>query len=297
MSSGADITIDAKAQAILPSDISADRPLFIVLIILVFLACLSAIAAHAGFRAAGGWNSDLSRSATVQVLSGGEEAQMSVLDLAKPIKGIYSANDVSREGSEALLRPWLGTAQLPDDLPLPLLVELGLTGDNPRALTELSDAMADAGLDAQIDDHQRWSREIRRAASAVQLVGTLGLTLLIVATGAAAGFATQSGMAARHTIIDVLRQVGAGPAYIARLFMWRFGRLGAFAGLAGAAGALIVSLLFWLMTGRGSAALMPSFTLDKGDLLILCLAPPVSAIICAAAAGLTAKLRIENEGR
>ena len=292
-----DITIAAKAQAILPAELRADRPLFIVLAILVFLACLSAIAANAGFRAAGGWNSDLSRSATVQILSGGEDAQFSILDLTKPIKGIYAADPVSREDAASLLRPWLGTVDLPDDLPLPLLVELGLSGENPRALTQLSEAITAAGIDAQIDDHQRWSREIRRAASAVQLIGTLGLMLLIAATGAAAGFATQSGMTARHTIIDVLRQVGANSAYIARLFIWRFGKLGALAGLAGALGALIVSLLFWLMSGRGSNALMPSFTLDKGDFLILLLAPVIAAAICAAAAGFTAKLRIAHEGR
>ena len=289
------VTIAAKADPILPGDVRSDRPLFIVLSILVFLACLSAIAAHAGFRAAGGWNSDLTRNATVQVLSGGEDAQSGVIDLTEPIKGIYAANTVSREDAEALLRPWLGSAQLPDDLPLPLLVELGLTGDNPRALDELSSAIEAAGIDAQIDDHQRWSREIRRAAFAVQLVGALGLTLLIAATGAAAGFATQSGMAARHIIIDVLRQVGASPAYISRLFVWRFGKLGALAGGVGAILALIMAGLFWLMTGRG--ALMPSFTLDGYDILILLLAPVITAVICAVAAGFTAKMQIAREDR
>ncbi len=291
----ADITIAAKAEPILPAEVRADRPLFIVLAILVFLACLSAIAANAGFRAAGGWNSDLSRSATVQIMSGGEDAQSAVIDLALPVDGIEGASAVSREAAEQLLRPWLGTVSIPQDLPLPLLVDLELTGDRPRALSTLNDAITEAGLDAKIDDHQRWSREIRRAASAVQLVGTLGLILLIAATGAAAGFATQSGMAARHAIIDVLRQVGAGPSYIARLFVIRFGKLGALAGLAGAGLAFIVSALFWLMSGRGSNALMPSFTLDGTDFLILLLAPILTAVICAAAAGMTAKLHIQRE--
>lgn len=295
MSAG--VTIAAKAQAILPGEVRADRPLFIVLSILVFLACLSAISAHAGFRAAGGWNSDLSRSATVQILSGGEDAQAEIAQIALSIDGIAGAAPMPREEALLLLRPWLGTADLPDDLPLPLLVELSLSAEQPRALDALSEALDAAGIDAQIDDHQRWSREIRRAALAVQIVGAIGLTLLIGATGAAAGFATQSGMAARHTIIDVLRQVGASPGYIAALFMRRFGKLGALAGLAGAVAALIVALLFWLMTGRGSGSLMPSFSVDGGDLLILLLAPIFSAGICALAAGLTAKRRIEQDGR
>ena len=292
MSAG--ITIAAKAEPILPGEVRADRPLFIVLAILVFLACLSAIAAHAGFRAAGGWNSDLASRATVQVLSGGEDTQRAVADLALTIEGVEQADMISRDDAIILLRPWLGPAAVPEDLPVPLLVELTLSGDDPRALDVLGRALTESGADAQIDDHQRWSREIRRAASAVQLVGAIGLFLLIAATGAAAGFATQSGMAARHAIIDVLRQVGAGPGYIARLFIIRFGKLGALAGVAGAGMAMIVSLLFWLMSGRGSNALMPSFAPDTGDFLILLLAPVFTAAICALAAGLTAKLRIER---
>lgn len=297
MEAGGGVTIAAKAQAILPGEVRADRPLFIVLSILVFLACLSAIAANAGFRAAGGWSSDLSRSATVQVISGGEAAQSQVVDIALSIDGVETATPISRAEALSMLRPWLGSASVPDDLPVPLPVEITFTGESPRALEALTAAITDAMPGAQIDDHQRWSREIRRAASAVQIVGALGLTLLMAATGAAAGFATQSGMAARHVIIDVLRQVGAGPRYIARLFIWRFGKLGAMAGLAGAAGALIIMLLFWLMTGRGSAALMPSFSPDKTDALILLLAPFIAGMICALAAGLTASVQIKREGR
>lgn len=290
------VTIPASAEPILPRGGTADRPLFFVLMILVFLACLSAIAANAGFRAAGGWNADLRASASIQIPSGANaETQTRILEIAQSIGGVSEANALTRADSEALLQPWLGSLPLPEDLPVPSLIALKLTG-NGDSLAALETALKTENIDAQIDDHGRWSADIRRAAKAVQIIATIALVLLMVATSAAAGFATQSGMAARQIIINVLQQVGASPSYIARLFIWRFGKLGAAAGAAGAVLAIIIALLFWLMSGRGDNALIPSFRLDFGDIFILLAAPILAAIICAIAAGLTAKLSIDRQG-
>jgi len=166
---------------------------------------------------------------------------------------------------------------------VPSLVSLKLSG-NTESLAALESALEAENIDAQIDDHGRWSADIRRAAKAVQIIASIALILLMVATSAAAG------------IINVLQQVGASPSYIARLFIWRFGKLGAAAGAAGAVLAIIIALLFWLMSGRGDNALLPSFRLDFGDILILLAAPILAAIICAIAAGLTAKLSIDRQG-
>lgn len=290
------ITIPASAEPILPRGGHADRPLFFVLMILVFLACLSAIAANAGFRAAGGWNADLRATASIQIPASADTAiQRQVLEIAQSIDGIGEATALTREESEALLQPWLGSLPLPEDLPVPSLISLKLTGSGDT-LTALEAALQAENIDAEIDDHGRWSADIRRAAKAVQIIATIALVLLSVATSAAAGFATQSGMAARQIIINVLQQVGASPGYIARLFIWRFGKLGAAAGAAGAVLAVIIALLFWLMSGRGDNALLPSFRLDFGDILILLFAPVIAAIICAIAAGLTAKISIDRQG-
>lgn len=245
------VTIPASAQAILPRGGHADRPLFFVLMILVFLACLSAIAANAGFRAAGGWNADLSASASIQIPARADAAaQTRIVEIAQTIDGISEARALTREESDALLQPWLGSLPLPEDLPVPRLVSLKLTGGED-SLFALEAALVAENIDAQIDDHGRWSADIRRAAKAVQIIATIALILLSLATSAAAGFATQSGMAARQIIINVLQQVGASPSYVARLFIWRFGKLGATAGAAGAGLAMLIALLFWLMSGRG----------------------------------------------
>ncbi|MEE9347435.1 MAG: hypothetical protein V3U82_04520 [Robiginitomaculum sp.] len=299
--SAPDITIDAKAAPILPVNSRADRPLFFVLMIMVFLACLSAIAAHASYRAAHHWGADLRASATVQIkpASGqdGVEMQIRTVQIAQTIAGIDSAAAVDDAQARALLRPWLGDVTLPADLPIPHLVELSLSDGEENALNILGQALEAAAIPVDIDDHQRWGADIRRATKAVQITASLALILLVGGAAAVAGFATQSGMSARRIIIDVLEQVGAAPHYIARLFVIRFGKLGLMAGAAGALGAAIMALLFWLMTGRGRAAMMPSFTLDKTDMAILIIAPVFAAIICAVAAGLTALSSLKSEAQ
>ena len=285
--------VSEKAQAILPSGDRSDRPLFFVLTILVFLACLFALAGHASYRAAGGWNADLNASATVQLAARATDAQhREAAQIALSVTGIEQAERISSQQARELLNPWLGDISLPEDVPLPKLIGLTLSGET--TLSRLQSAFDDADIQAVIDNHGRWSADVRRAAKAVQIVATLALILLIAATSAAAGLATQSGMAARKNIINVLQQVGANPDYIARLFVWRFGKLGARAGLAGAGLSLIVALLFWLISGVGRSALLPSFRLDLGDLHILISAPVLTALICALAARFTAKISIDR---
>lgn len=280
------ITIPAKAAPILPDRWQDERPLFFVLMIMVFLACICAIAAHSSYRAAHQWGADLRGSATVQIHAGeGEDAaalQAAVILLAKEHPGIRKTRALTDDESRALLEPWLGSIGLPESLPVPALVDLELA---PNAdLEGFSSTLSQRGITAEIDDHQRWGRDIDRAIRAVQILATLSLILLISATSAAAIFATQSGLAARASIINVLQQVGAAPRYIARLFIIRFARLGLLAGAAGAALSLIAALLLWLMSGDG---FLPNFALGRIEIFILILAPFLAALACAGAAGFT----------
>jgi cell division transport system permease protein len=60
---------------------------------------------------------------------------------------VTEAEAMDRKTAEALLRPWLGDAVLPD-LPLPHLVTVRLDADAPASAVSLSRALAQAGLDA-----------------------------------------------------------------------------------------------------------------------------------------------------
>ena len=73
---------------------------------------------------------------------------------------------MDRKAAEALLRPWVGEAALPD-LPLPYLVTVRLDPKAPASAPTLSRALAEAGLDATVDDHSLWRGEVERSAGVI----------------------------------------------------------------------------------------------------------------------------------
>ena len=116
------------AGALLPPDAGRDRPLFVVAAILVFLACIAALGARGAWQQAETWTSDLETSLTIQIRPvEGRDVEADVQQAAEiigAIEGVDRAIAHDRAYAEALVAPWLGDGNIPDDLPLPLLVLL-----------------------------------------------------------------------------------------------------------------------------------------------------------------------------
>ena len=118
---------------LLPPDAGRDRPLFLVAAILVFLACIAALGARGAWLQAQTWTSDLESSLTIQVRPVDERDTAAdaetAAEIARSMDGVRNATARTREHALALLRPWLGEGNLPDDLPLPLMVEVELDSE------------------------------------------------------------------------------------------------------------------------------------------------------------------------
>ena len=96
-------------------------------------------------------------------------------------------------------------------------------------------------------------------------------------------------MAAQSKTVSVFAQVGAPDNFITRLFIMRAVKVGAISALIGAAGALLFLGLFRLLRGPSDNGLLLGLTPTLYDglfLLALCL---IFTIVCAAAAGASAR--------
>lgn len=287
------MTLFPKTQSILPTSWRQDRPLFLVMAILAFLACLSALSVRTTYRAAGTWGDDLRNAATIQIKvqldQDGKALSEDVAQYMLSRPEVRLARPLSEGRARDLLRPWLGDVPLPDGLPVPMLVEVVLNNGAQLDTEAIQADFQAMGVIALIDDHSRWSRDISRAAAAAQTVAISALLLLVLASVAAAGFATEAGLAARQNIVRVLSQVGATPKYIARLFTGRFLMLGIKAGTLGALLAAAAAGLFWYAThqGRGLNTFIPSLRLEQADIFILILCPFLTGLVCAVSARFT----------
>jgi cell division transport system permease protein len=274
-----------RRPGLLPPAAAGEPWLMTVIAVLCFLACLAAVAASAADRAAQGWARQLGAEATVQVRprvgESGATAAARAAETLAGVDGVEEAAALEREAAEELLRPWLGDAVLPD-LPLPFLVTVRLDPDAPASAVTLSRALAEAGLDASVDDHSLWRAEVERSAALIAALAGAAFLATAFAAGAAIAYATRAGLAAGRTVIQTLSLNGATDGAIAALFMRRFGLLALAAGAVGAG--LAALLLAFLRFLGGSQGLTQALPLAWSDLLLLSPCPLLAATVAVLAA-------------
>ena len=283
-----------RPASLLPRDPAQDAALIFVTAVLCFFACLAILAAVGAHRAAHGWTTQLTGSATVLIRPGpGESADAAAARAAEALSGVAGVKEAAaleREKAEALVRPWLGDQIDLSRLPVPRLVTVDLDDAHPATAPTLRAALAKAGVDGVVDDHSRWIGDITRGAAMARLAAILIAALMSLAAIAVIIFATRAGLAARADVVQVLHLSGARDRFVAGLFMWRFAALAWVAGVIGALLAAGVAILFKL--AGGGEGLVPVLPFAWGDLLFVLPCPFAAAIVGSLAARLTALRRL-----
>jgi cell division transport system permease protein len=276
-------------RSMLPLRSKQDGPLFFVIAIIVFLACVSALITRAAFVSAQHWRADLNGAMTVQIKDATDQAVKvkRAQEVLGALKGIRNVTVYDRAYAVNLLEPWLGKGNIPDDLPLPVILAIDLDTKAPASKNAITLALSAADIRAEVDDHQRWSGQMNRAAGFVQSFAIIALALLISAGIAVTGFATRASLAARRDVVNTLHLAGAYDRFIAQEFERRFGALGLRAGMAGAVLGGAAIAMAQLLTSGGEGLLIPVFRLDLTGLGILVLAPVLTAFFGALTARMT----------
>ena len=285
-----------RPASFLPERDARDPALIFVIAVLCFLACLTALGVIAGDRAAHGWSGQLKGEATVIVRArGGETPDAAAARAAETlagVPGVSEARALEKEKAYDLIKPWLGDVTDLEDLPVPRLVAISLDRKRPATAGVLREALKGAGLDAVVDDHQIWIKDIGRAAGVVRLTGASIFLLIALAAGAVVAFATRAGLAARRDVVQVLHLAGAEDSQIASLFELRFARVAAISGAVGALAAMLTGALLRLIGGGGG--ITPALPIAWLDLLAVLPCPLLAAIVAAVAARLTARRLIQD---
>ncbi|HLY52363.1 MAG TPA: hypothetical protein VKQ31_05070, partial [Steroidobacteraceae bacterium] len=215
---------------------------------------------------------------------GAVEAALKVL---RATSGVTRADAFDAKRTAALLAPWLGTEIDAADLPLPRLIDVQI---EPRAgvdLAALAERLAAAAPGAQLDDHRRWLNRVLRTALAIEIVAGVVVALVGLSAVVAVIFATRTGLAVHHGIVEVLHLIGARDGYIARQFEWHALRLGLKGGVAGLL--LAIATLVGIATAGSQLS-----ALDDAMRVLPALSAPaiewVTLLLLPIAAGLVAML-------
>lgn len=285
-------------QPLLPPRPEQGRSLIFVLIVMAFLAGLALLFLRGADRMSERWTAQLSESSTVQILISDDsrrdieiQAAWSVLRKTLPRATL---NTLSQDEARALIQPWLGSGQLPDDLPIPGVIEI----DSDIRLPEdsLMRQFEAVGVNAMIDDHSRYSSRLKRTVGRLVMLGVSLIALIGFAAMAVSVFATRAGLAAQRDIIHVLVQAGASDFFVARLFTGQSARRG----LVGAGIGVVMSFVLWIIVsnGPGQGSVGWSGVTDAVyDGVVLAVMAFMFGAICAFAAGWAALKQLAYERR
>jgi cell division transport system permease protein len=275
----------------LPREDAREAALFFVVCALCFLAALSGLVARSAYSAADAWTDKVTGEITIRV-RGDEETTRRAVEIVRATPGIISARALERAEAEELLRPWLGPAGIPADLPLPHLIaaEAAPTAvGEGSAVERLTPSFTAEGINATVDDHVVWSKDVKRATDSAGLVALIAVGLLGATGLAVIAFATHATLLARRDIVELLHLTGAKDAFISGLFERRFLMLGVQAGALGAllAFGAAAFILFVVKQTDQQVWLLPQLSLSLADGLILGLAPLVAGFAAMLAAKVT----------
>jgi cell division transport system permease protein len=228
--------------------------------VMTFLACLALGCSILADRAAERWLARATSAMSVQII---ETTQLTVEDQLPAVlreiqatPGIGSSRVLQRDDLVALLEPWLGTGNIGEDMPLPLLIEIIPAEGKNLPSASLSARLKAVAPGARLDTHGRWRETLEGTAKALELFAALVLAMVTLATATVILFATRAGLLANEEILNVLHQIGAQDGYISRRFEGHFVRVVSLAAIAGLAAALV---FFYALGGLLAEARDPSF--------------------------------------
>ena len=250
---------DVRPVTLIPHDNAAGRSLTAVIAILTFLACLCAGGAVWLAAATSAWRSDVAHEITIQVKphegADVDAETAKVLEIVGQSPAISSARAPSREETQAMLAPWLGSGLDLSQLPIPRLVTATLSSQaNAKTLDALRAQIALSAVDAAFDDHAVWVSHLTGVGRSLTLLAAFLFALVVAAIAIAVAFATRAAMAGAREIVEVLHFVGASDGFITQNFQRYFFVLTAKGAGVGGAAALLLFLAGEAFAHRGDSA-------------------------------------------
>jgi cell division transport system permease protein len=287
---------------LVPRNSISGRALVAVVAIMTFLASLTTGATVLVSRAAGEWQSDISREVTIQVSPApGRDLDATVekaVSATRSYPGIAEVRPYSKEESGKLLEPWLGSGLSLDELPVPRLIVLKIAPGSAPDFAQLRRVLSDQAPGAVLDDHRGWMDRMRTMARTAVGASIGILILMFIATMLSVTFATRGAMATNKSVIEVLHFVGAKNGFIAQHFQQHFLVLGLQGGAIGGGAAIILFLLAGFISrwfagtaaGDQTSVFFGSFSIGlAGYVFVL-----VQVALIAAVTALTSRQTVNN---
>jgi len=309
MATGANRKKQTKSNGLMPRSQMSLRTLMIAMTVMCYLASLAIGALVLITRAVNDWSSEIAGEVTVQIRPTDDVEMSKKIAIASGIlnntTGVTGFDVLAKEAGAKLLEPWLGNADILDQLPVPRLIAVRLDQKALPDFVRLEKELK-AGINgASLDTHRRWQAELTRMGSSLINLGVGVLLLITMSAVALVIFASRTALEANRQVVEVLHFVGASDPFIARQVQWQFLRAGLQSGLIGIFAGMATFVLFGIssrsVSSNGLADASYGLLIGAPEVtsvtyLLFLLVPVVATLLCLVAARL-AVLRILSNAR
>jgi cell division transport system permease protein len=229
--------------------------------VIAILMALVVIAAAGGLslrNLAQNARADLSDAVTIQIIEANpmkraEQADQAA-DVLTSLSNVTAVRIVPEAELEALLEPWLGAGAESDEIPIPALIDVELSGTVSAAqIEQMQTALAQTLPNARVDAQSDWLKPVYEALSALQWLALALIILVAFATAAAVWLAARNAFTNHRETVEILHLLGGTDRQVTNIFQRTFLREAAFGSVIGLAmGASAVWLLGQQFSGLDS---------------------------------------------
>ena len=164
------------------------------------------------------------------------------------------------------MEPWLGRNALSESLglPIPRLIDVSVEPASAGIVVDLGTLaaqLAEAVPGASLDDHGQWLDRLIALARAIEAIGFAVLIVISLAAVATVIFATRTGLAIHHDVIELLHLIGARDNFVAHQFQLNALWLGLKGGATGVVLAVATLLILGSLAAKVEAGLLPPVTM------------------------------------
>lgn len=255
-----------------------------VIAIMIFLTILAAAAGLAVRAGASQVNADLAGRVTVQIIEANPDLREQQAEAAAAmLEGdpqVTRLEIVPDEEVAQLLAPWLGSDALANDIPIPALIDIDLTGKaDAQTLAYLRQSLTSVAPSARIDANASWLKPVFDMLISLQWLATGLVALLAIATAAAVVISARSALSSNAETIKIIHLLGGTDKQVARLFQRRIALDALFGGILGLILGALVVLALATQANRLDSGLVRSAMLGPIDWLVLAMIPLIGTIL------------------
>ena len=262
---------------------------FALMVYMAVLALAGVLILHSAVER---WQRGEVDTLTVQLMpleDASEDARIAKLrELLGGVEGVTGIRVAAQSETIDLIEHWLGTGNVPPDLPLPRLIDVDIAPGYGLDAESLALHLQASLPGVTVDDAKLWLDRLADLGRSLEYLAIAVVILIGLAAVATVIFTTRMGISIHRNVIELLHLIGARDGYVAAQFQRQAMMLGLRGGVLGIVFAAATLYGLRQVAGRLETPLAPDIPVANWAWVVLAAVPVATALIAMVTARLTA---------